>query len=443
MASPLIEPPSGSRRLEFDGNEAPRLTHYLFRFPAKFHPPVIHWLIRTYTNAGQTVLDPFCGSGTLLIAAAAEGRHAIGTDVDPIAVLVAKVKTHRLRPGHLRGSWALLNRVLEPMVRSKSEYSRRRFVDISMDEYQAALSGGKLWTPAIPSLLHWFRKYIVVDLARILNAIDSIDIPETHRAFFRVIFASIIRNASNADPVPVSGLEVTNHMKKLDAAGRLVDPFALFSKAVEKSLSAMEAYWKATNARLCVSAYQADARGLSGRLRKQVDATITSPPYHSAVDYYRRHQLEMFWLGCTENQAERLKLLPRYIGRPSVRKRDPLLHRVDELGPVSSRWHDKIRAASSKRADAFGHYIISMKDVFDQLATILRADSLAVFVLGHSEWSGNRLPTSELFVELASDSFRLVDRLWYPIKNRYMSYGRRNGADINAEHVLVFRRMQC
>ena len=86
------EPPTGFQRLEFADIEAPRLTHYLFRFPAKFHPPVAHSLIRSYTSPGQTVFDPFCGSGTLLLAASVEGRNAIGSDVDPVAVFISEVR---------------------------------------------------------------------------------------------------------------------------------------------------------------------------------------------------------------------------------------------------------------------------------------------------------------------------------------------------------------
>ena len=316
LPSSLTHISARTLRPEIGNQKAPRITHYLFRFPAKFHPPVAHWLIRNYTTAGRTVLDPFCGSGTLLLTAAIEGRHAIGTDVDPVAVLVAKAKTHRLRPGHLRSSWNILRQTLSPMARSKDEYIKRRFTDISFDEYESVLSGEPLWTPRIPNILHWFRKYVILDLARILNVIDSIEIPTTHRAYFRIIFASIIRNSSNADPVPVSGLEFTKHMKALDAAGRQIDPFSLFFRAVLKGLSAMEAYWEESDPSIHVSVSKVDARVLRGRIRREVDTVITSPPYHSAVDYYRRHQLELFWLGCAENQTERLKLLPHYIGRP-------------------------------------------------------------------------------------------------------------------------------
>ena len=63
-----------------------------------------------------------------------------------------------------------------------------------------------------------------------------------------------------------------------------------------------------------------------------------------------------------------------------------------------------------------------------------------MFVIGKSAWNGMNLPSGELFAEVAGDRFRLVERLWYPVKNRYMSYHRHNGANINREHVLVFER---
>ena len=138
----------------------------------------------------------------MLLAAQSEARNAKGCDVDPLAVFATDVKTHRLPPKHLRSSWDTLRSYLESLERSAAEYSRRRFVDISPREYGYVFARERLWAPAIPNLLHWFRRYVVVDLARMLTKINDIKIPETHRDFFRLIFASVLRKVSNADASP-------------------------------------------------------------------------------------------------------------------------------------------------------------------------------------------------------------------------------------------------
>lgn len=49
-----------------------------------------HTIVERFTSRGQTVVDPFMGSGTTLLAAHALGRHAIGCDVDPVHVATAR-----------------------------------------------------------------------------------------------------------------------------------------------------------------------------------------------------------------------------------------------------------------------------------------------------------------------------------------------------------------
>ena len=96
------------------------------------------------------------------------------------------------------------------------------------------------------------------------------------------------------------------------------------------------------------------------------------------------------------------------------------------------------------RATAFRHYVAAMSKSLDGMAAVLRAGGKAVFVLGKNTTSGGlEIPSTDIFNEIASLRFRLCETYWYPVKNRYMTYSRRNGANIDKEYVLVYEKKDC
>lgn len=374
------------RRFQIPEKAFSKVTHYLFRYPAKFHPPVVRKLIKDYTSEGNTLLDPFCGSGTLAVEAALLNRNSLGSDIDPVAVFVSRVKTQRVKVKALERTWETLRKRLALWCRRDCEYERRQHDDIKYATVQTVARQQELWIPDVPNITHWFRNYVLVDLARILGEIESIQAPTSHVMFFTLCFGSIIRNASNADPVPVSGLEVTSYMKKKEKAGRIVNPFALFEKAVKRNIGAVREFCELSSSNYFSRFYQVDATELSNRIKTPVDAVITSPPYHSAVDYYRRHTLEMYWLGLTWDHEERLGLLPKYIGRSRVPKSHEFVQDGEMLSTSVRSWERKLRNVDSERADAFKHYTVAMRNVLEQLSILLAKGKPAVFVLGKSRW---------------------------------------------------------
>lgn len=70
------------------------LTHWIYPYKGKFHPQMIRALLNiTKVRAGETILDPFVGSGTSVLEAQILGINGIGVDVSPLCVLISKVKT--------------------------------------------------------------------------------------------------------------------------------------------------------------------------------------------------------------------------------------------------------------------------------------------------------------------------------------------------------------
>jgi len=91
--------PTSARRLgealrEGTGELSPAdraLPHGFHSYPARFHPALVRRLLDGLPR-GATVLDPFCGSGTALVEAVLAGARAFGTDVNPLAIELARLK---------------------------------------------------------------------------------------------------------------------------------------------------------------------------------------------------------------------------------------------------------------------------------------------------------------------------------------------------------------
>ena len=414
-----------------------KYTHYLFRFPAKFHPPAVRCLLERFSKPGDTILDPFCGSGTLLVEALIYDRAAIGIDVDPVATFISRVKCTPLSPKSLRRRFERLQQDLQRIRRTKSEYDRLIHEDLS--SRAIARFRDELRIPAIPNIEHWFRTYVILDLARIRAAIRNLDASPRVRDFFMACFASIIRNASNADPVPVSGLEVTAHMKNLNEQGRRIDPFELFDRRVERELAGMSELWEYA-ADASVRVHRGDATQLTRHLRSgTIDVVITSPPYNTAVDYYRRHTLEMYWLDLVKSHEERLELAPRYLGRFQIRQSNPKL-KIEFSSAYVKRLIAHAAKVSAAQQRAVTHYCASMQRALEHIARILKPRGKAVFVVGNSKWNGRRIRATKLLGEIAKDHFEIAETLSYTSRNRYMSYERHNGANVNREYALVLKK---
>ena len=106
-----------------DGGATDDLTHGFHAYPARMHPVLARELLARFSEPGQLVLDPFAGSGTVLIEAMVAGCRAQGVDLSPLASRVAEQQC-ALRDAKARSRFAAVVRSIaeesEARVRSRA-----------------------------------------------------------------------------------------------------------------------------------------------------------------------------------------------------------------------------------------------------------------------------------------------------------------------------------
>lgn len=154
-------------------------THGYHRYPAKFIPQLAARLIEDYSHPGDTVLDPFMGSGTALVEAKRLGRPSVGVDINPVAHLIATAKVRALEP-HLLGEaiacvWERLASPLQPSPFAEA----------------CATVDDSHWHER---LRYWFREDVLCALSRIQHAFEMLD--DSVRPFFRCALSHTLKPVS-------------------------------------------------------------------------------------------------------------------------------------------------------------------------------------------------------------------------------------------------------
>jgi len=209
--------------------------------------------------ANTFVFDPFCGSGTTLTEAQRLGLPSVGVDLNPIACLIARVKTASL-PADLEGA---AERISTAAWANKSPVR---------------------WS--IPNVDHWFKEDIQQAVAALLEEINVVPLGVTRDAL-QLALSSILVRVSNQD-------SDTRYAAVAKQIG-VVDVFGQFRAACSKLDGALRGrVWQLRQAKVI----EADTLALDpATIRGRAGLVITSPPYPNAYEYWLYHKYRMWWLG--------------------------------------------------------------------------------------------------------------------------------------------------
>jgi hypothetical protein len=391
------------------GRNTTGLTHGLHRFPAKFIPHIPRWAIREFARKpNDLVLDPFMGSGTTLVEAAAQGVRAIGIDLDPLNCLIARAKTN---PPSAR-------RLESLRVGIKRNWTRPK---------------GRLRTPMpdIENFDHWFSKEAWRELQGLLNAIDSVSASERERTFLLALFSSTVRWVSNAD----------DQTQKTYVSGtnpKVPQPVqTVFWRFFDRTLSGIREFDERARQIGPARAIVADARA-TGLPESSVDLIVTSPPYLDSVDYMYNFMLEYFWLGPRLGIPDRAAF--NRLRREPVGAKNPISRGADLPSSIAELIYFNGISVGRKRAAV--EYFAKMQAHFREAARVTRIGGHYVLVIGNSQTTGGIIPVHDCLIRLASESgFELKKAFAYRVRRHYMKFPRRGrGGIIVLDWVTVLKR---
>ena len=263
------------------------LSHTFHPYPARFIPQIPSTFIKLFTKEGETVLDPFVGCGTTLVEAFLNNRNSVGNDLNPLAVLISKVKTTLIDEDkfrYLNAKLSLLN-----------SYIHHRNEENSFKLPSRKLS--KIFTNDVITKLLAIRK-----LLQEIRDEGYQDLYDFGRVALSSAIWSLIENNKQIDIMNLFTSKMSSMQKEMLNMSKIVIHIP------ETKL-------------IC-----GDARKLNLE-NNSVDLIVTSPPYVNALDYYRIHMYNMLWLDMDFEQfrkdeigghshfiTNRFRLLSEYLG---------------------------------------------------------------------------------------------------------------------------------
>lgn len=403
---------------DFRDAETKEGAHVVHTYPAMMIPQVARHLIarlrQTVPNA-STLLDPFCGAGTVLVEAAAQGLVAFGNDLNPLAVRIARARTTPLTEDEATGALAF-------------------FAD-RLTETQLAAWKGPL--PDFPRRDFWFQPAVAQALGFIRQQILQLPYPRA-TALAEAAFSETVRRVSNSRNreyklyrMPAGALQAFSP----DVLGEFLLRFQRYAEgllAQSPSLARPP------------QIIEGDSRTLRGIPDRFFDLVVTSPPYgdsRTTVAYGQFSRLSLEWLGVPEPEARTVdqSLLG---GRPHRR---PLPETLNSATAMERVGH--IYARDPRRAREVWAFYADLDGTLARLTQKLKPGALVAWVVANRTVKEIVLPTNVIIREIsAAHGFTLVEDLTRNIPSKRMPRANspsnvkgQTGLTMTKEHLVTLR----
>ena len=387
-------------------------THGYHRYPAKFLPNIVKKIIENYTDDGDTIADLFAGCGTTLVESKVHGRKSVGVDINPVAQLIARVKTNPIKPEALNKSFDQLKKKIE-------KFEETKFYDLIKHD----------------RIDYWFFPEAKYKIAFLYKIISESQFSKGLKDFYLVALSNILKNCSrwlqsstkpqiDPDKIPTEVFSAFNRQVK-----------SMFRKNLKFFNELKRLDFMNVESKILLG----DARSTSIK-KNSISTVITSPPYVTSYEYADLHQLTGYWFEYITNLLDFRK---DFIGTFYSYGED--LSCKSSLGKITIK---QLVEKDIRTAKEVANYFRDMGKVSDEMYRILKDDGRIFIVIGNTTFKNVKIRSAEIFSELLEVSgvikrsipFKLIPTIRDKTTGKFTTLDNKNSKQIYPEEYIVIAK---
>lgn len=371
--------------------------HRWFTYPAGFSfKAVEHSIERFGIIAGQTIYDPFMGSGTTNVTAKTLGINSIGIEAHPFVFRIARAKLN----------WDVDQRKITDFI---------ELVQKNLPQKSKALQKRELRSEFPELILKCYKDKTIYDLWALRELIfERLSKDEIYEFFF-VVTTALLRNVS----VAATGWPyiAPNKIKVSSVDKDVLSEFSVLARQMASDLQKIKLISRDKFKGASHKIRNGDSRNAVKHVSDQsADHVFTSPPYLNNFDYADRTRLELYFWGEAKSWGQisetiRTQLMTSattQINRSDIRYEilDEFARECKEVSLFVKESAEKLSVIRKTKGGKKSYdlmvigYFNDIYQVVKDVYRILKPNSYALFVLGDSAPYGVHIPTDQLIGDI-------------------------------------------
>ncbi|HRR60252.1 MAG TPA: DNA methyltransferase [Spirochaetota bacterium] len=407
---------------DFKNANTKEYTHCFHSYPAMMIPQVARRIIEIYGKNATLLFDPYCGTGTSLVEANLKGINAIGTDLNPLARLIAQAKTTKID-----------SKALDKYLYDFTNYLFSK--SFKEEDYST------ITLPCITNIDIWFSKSVQYKLAIIFNyiiqKIDNVFIQN----FFKVAFSETIRETSNTKNGEFKLVRDKKLIKNED-----LDVFGIILGKLSRNKEGLINFIKVCPQNVVSHIYSFNTvLSIPYDLvpQESVDIVVTSPPYgdsRTTVAYGQFSRFANEWLGFhNANKIDNLLMGGRKNNVNNFKFNNDLLN--DVITAISNK--------DNKRAMEVVSFFKDYESSIVNVSATIKKGGVVCYVVGNRTVKNINIPTNKITAQLFEQNnfvhmetiVRNIPNKRMPLMNSPTNIPGQTGQTMKNEYIVICKKI--